>query len=152
MAERVPFTIPGALAGWVDTDVAVGVLGIAGAAIRTFVGVLDAPSGDTLTVDLRDATGGGGSGLEVVVADAANSGINIADQLDISATETVYIRVTQDSGAGNLYGWFEFDPTGTSEVSTFFTTLARVKIDEGLTAATYDAQLSRLIQGVIRSY
>jgi hypothetical protein len=147
MAERIPFSIPGSLETWEDVDHAIGVLGIAGTIIRVHMLVTDAPSGEDLIVDLRDAIDDGGDGITVTIADGTNSETDAVSTLAISSSETVYLRVEQAGGAMNLSGWFEFQ-TGAEEVTTFLTTLSRVKTDEGIDSADYDAVLSRMIQGV----
>jgi hypothetical protein len=147
MAERIPFALPASLDSWEATDHAIGVLGIAGSVIRTFMTVASAPSGDDAVIDIRDAAAGGGDSIQVTITDGTTYA-TVTDTLAVGATETLYIRVSEGAGALHLSGWIEFDPTGTEEVSTFLTTLSRVKTDEGLSDATNDAQLSRIIQGV----
>jgi hypothetical protein len=147
MTDRIPFVIPGALAPWSGVDHAIGVLGIAGSVVRVFMVVSDAPSGGSFTCALRDATGGGGDGITVTIP-AGSKYATSTSTLAVSAAETLYLRVGADFGAANLSGWFEFEPTGTASVTTFLTTLTRVKTDEGISVSTHDAQLSRIIQGV----
>jgi hypothetical protein len=147
MSRYIPFSIPGSLEAVEGTDHAIGVLGIAGSVIRTYMVVGGAPSGDDLDVDVRDAVDGGGAGVSFTILDGTYYSAPVVTTLAVSATETVYVRVTEAAAALNLSGWIEFEPTGTEEVSTFFTTLSRVKTDHGIGVATWDAQLSRLIQG-----
>jgi hypothetical protein len=148
MGDRVPFSIPGALASWVDQDYAIGVLGIAGTVVRVFMVVSDAPSGGDEVVAIRDAAAGGGSGFNCTITDGTSSSTTV-NTLALTSSETVYLRVGTDNGALNLSGWFEFTPTDTTEaVTTFLTSLTRVKVDHGIGATTWDTQLSRLIQGV----
>ena len=66
----------------------------------------------------------------------------------LTATDTLYLRVVEAAGAVGLNGWFEFVPTGVTPVTVYLTSLARVKEDEGISDATYDGQLNRLIRGV----
>jgi hypothetical protein len=142
------FSIPGSMEIWEDTDYTFGILGVAGAIVRLRMTLSGAASGDDFTCDLGDAAGGAGNTITFTITDGNTTAAEVTDQLDLSASETLYIRVTEAAGGVGLSGWFEFDPTGTEDVDTFLTTLARVKTDEGLSAATWDAQLSRLIQGV----
>lgn len=149
MSDRIPFSIPGALLGWVDTDHAIGVLGVAGSVTRVFMVVGTAPSGDDFVCELNDVTGGGAADFVVTISDGTTFETETATgPLAVAADETLYIRVTEDAAAEDLSGWFEFEPSGAGSVTTFFTTLARVKTDDGIGVTTYDAQLSRIIQGV----
>jgi len=149
MADRIPFSLPGALSPWVDTDHAIGVIGVAGTITRVFGVVTDAPSGGDCTFEIGDATGGAGDKATVTILDGETYGTVTDDPITISSSEIVYLRPTAANGALNLSGWFEF--SATDAVSTFLTSLDRVKTDEGISAATWDTQLSRIIQGVSKA-
>jgi hypothetical protein len=154
MSDRVPFSLPGSLAPWVDTDHAIAVMGTAGDIVRVHALVTDAPSGDDLTFDLRDAAAGGGNRFAtgVTISDGTKSA-TVTGTLDITASETVYLRLTEDAGAMNLSGWFEFD-ADVGGVGTLLTTLSRVKTHKGIAAGTttFDAQLSQIILGVSTAF
>ncbi len=147
MGDRLSFSLPGSMESYEGTDESIGLFGIAGAVIRLDMHLVGAASGDDFTCDLRTATAGGGSGITFTITDGNNDGTIVTDQLAVAADETLYLRVTEAAGGVGLRGWFEFEPTGTSAVTAFLTTLARVKTDHGIDEATWDAQLNRLIQG-----
>jgi hypothetical protein len=148
MSRYLAFSIPGSMETWQGVDYEIGILGIAGAVTRLKMTLSSGADGDDFACDLRDAADGGGSGMTFTIANGETTAAEVtAPQLAVSATETLYLRVTEAAGADSLTGWLEFDPTGTEEVTTFLTTLTRVKTD-GKISDDHDAQLSRLIQGI----
>jgi hypothetical protein len=148
MGERIPFHLGGALSAYEGSDHAIGVLGVAGTIVRSFMTLESAPSGAAFACDVRDATAGGGDGLTVTIPDGEFYATNDSDQLALSDSEVLYLRVTAASSAIGLSGWLEFVP-GAGAVGTFFTTLSRVQTDGKITGN--DVHVSRLIQGVTKA-
>lgn len=148
MGDRLSFYLDGSMEDYEGTDESIGALGIAGAVVRLVMVLTGAATGDDFTCNLTCDTGGGGDNITFTIADGATTGTVITDQLDVGATETLYLRVTEAAAGTGLRGWFEFEPTGASAVTALLTTLAIVKTDAGISVATYDAQLTRLISGV----
>lgn len=108
MSDRVPIgIIPGQTSTRVSEDFPVATLGVAATVTRVFLTVTDPPLGGTVTASLRNATGGGGSGIDVTISDGARYGV-ATGSLSIGSSDTIYLRVTgADGDALNLQGWFE---------------------------------------------
>ena len=98
-------TIAGSLTGFVNVDLPVAPAGYVGTVTQVYVTVTDAPSGGTVTLSVRNATGGGGSGISVTIADGSKSG-TATGALALTGTEALYLRISAESGASeNLSGW-----------------------------------------------
>ncbi len=149
MADRVPLpSIAGLLGDYVDVDLFAAYFATAQTMTDFQPAVTDAPSGGSVSVDIRTATGGGGDGLSATIDD----GENIPDPLvtgsvPIPAGTTMWLRITAESGmAQGFYGSFEASFAG--EATVALTTQQRVKDFRGITGAANDAIINLLIQGV----
>lgn len=145
--DRVPITtLSGLLTGHVGLDHLVLPAGQIGGVLTFFAAVTDAPSGGSVVVDLRTATGGGGSGLTATITTGTKTD-EATGELTLTGTEALYLRVVSEAGSAmNLSGWFELSTT-TSSVAVL-TNLTRVKAHADIDESTYDALLSDLINGV----
>ncbi len=149
MADRVPLPpISGLLSGFVSVDVFAGYFSTAQTLTAFQPAVIVAPSGGSVSVDLRTATGGGGLGLSATIPDGAKvPATPVSGSIAIAADSSLYIRVTAESGSAlTLYGNYEIESGILA--ATALTTLARVKAYKGITAAASDAIINTLISGV----
>ena len=140
-------TIPGLVSpGWVNVDFVIAELAAAATITRVFLRRTDHIAGDVVSASIRNAAGGGGSGISVTIADGAAYGTG-SGSLAIAAGGLVYLRVSAAGATSmNLSGWVEVE--GAAGVTTALTNLARVKEWLGFTDSGYDAILSTLIAGV----
>jgi hypothetical protein len=109
---------------------------------------LEAPSGGTTVVQLNTADDGSGSGISVTIADGANFG-TATGSVAIAASSYLYMLVTSDAG-GALALSGSYEVSRSSGVTTFLTTLAKVKLDDSIsgTDADRDTVLNTLIAAV----
>ena len=100
MADRVPLpTIPGLFSGFVGVDLFAGFFTTAQTLTEFQPAVTDAPSGGSISVDLRTATGGGGSGLSAVIPDGQKiPAAPVTGSISIAAGTTMWLRFTAESG------------------------------------------------------
>ena len=111
MSDRAPIgTIVGLLSGWTSTDfLVVPVDGVPKTITRVLLRRTDNGSGDVVTASIRNATGGGGSGIDITLGDGVSEN-SATGTLAASATEAVYLRLTAaDSNSQNLTGWIEIE-------------------------------------------
>ncbi len=151
MSERVPLpTIAGGLSGFVSVDLEAGYFPTAATLVGFQPVVTDAPSGGSVSVDLRTATGGGGSGLSATIPDGARvPAAPVTGSIEIAAGTTLYLRVTAESGAAmNLSGQYLVE--GESTAFAALTTLSRVKEYRNTTGTDSDTFLAQLIAAVSR--
>lgn len=152
MPDRIPIgTIPGLVSQLAvgPTDILVATLGVAGTVARIFLRHTDYDDGgatDTSVVgSIRNATGGGGDGIAFTIVDQTQS-ITVDGALAVSASESIYLRVTTGGVSMNLTGWVEL--TGAAAAVTALTNLSRVKEFLGITVTTDDALINHLIESV----
>lgn len=152
MSDRVPIgTIPTSDSDLVGVDILIGTFGVAVTITRLLLRHTDYDdSGATNTQcigSIRNATGGGGSGIAFTIPDQGQS-VVVSGSLSVLASESVYLRVTTGGAvAANLTGWIEAD-AGAADVTTALTTLARLKQFLKITVGTDDALLANIIAGV----
>lgn len=149
MSDRAPIpTIAGLLTGFVGVDVPVAYFANAATLESFYPVVTDAPSGGSVVVALRTATGGGGSGLTATIASGARSPATpTTGSVAIAAGTTLYLRITSESGAAlNLSG--SYSVSSASGVTTALTTVDRVKRYLDIAAATWDTLLGEIVLGV----
>lgn len=144
MADRVPIvSIAGLLDGWAATDFLVMPAGGVGTLTEVFFAVTDAPSGGSVALALRNATGGGGAGISATIADGQKTA-TATGSVVLTGAEAVYLRVVSASGSAmNLSGWFAFDQV-VAGIPTL-TNLTRVKRERKITGSAKDAILTDLI-------
>lgn len=149
MADRVPLpSIAGLLGDYVGVDLFAAYFATAQTMTDFQPAVTDAPSGGSVSVDIRTATGGGGDGLSATIDD----GENVPDPLvtgsvAIPAGTTMWLRITAESGnAQGFYGSFEASFAAGATVA--LTTQQRVKNFRGIEDATNDSTINEIIQGV----
>ena len=151
MSDRIPIgTIPGLVSQLVGVDILIGALARAVTVSRVFLRQTDYDdSGATdtsVTASVRNATGGGGEGISVEIADQTESGENTG-ALSVESDGSMYLRVSAASGGSmNLTGWVEVNEAG--EVTAALTNLARVKEYGDIGTSDYDSLLTSLILGV----
>lgn len=147
MSDRVPIgTIPGAVSALVGTDVLIVPAGATRTVVSVFLRRTGNGSGDVVVADIRDATGGGGSGITVTLADGDAYG-EATGALAVSAAEPIYLRVTAaDSNSADLTGWIEIHSATAS--TTALTNLTRVKAYKDITDSASDSILNTIIAGV----
>lgn len=146
-----PFALPviaGSLTNFVDVDVFAYYFASAQTLTSFQPAVLDAPSGDTVKVDLRTATGGGGSGLSATIPDGGYTPATaVTGSVAIAAGTTMYLRVTAEGGGAlTLYGNFEVDVAAAAQSA--LTTLARCKSFRNISGSSNDDTLNTIIAGV----
>lgn len=146
MSDRVPIgTLPGLAQDLLAVDVILATLGRAATISRVFLTRSGLGAG-ALTASVRNATGGGGSGISVVFGSGDASAIGTGS-LAVAAGESIYLRISAaDAISQDLRGWFEV--SGAAGVTTALTNLARVKDWRGITVASFDAILEQVIAGV----
>lgn len=147
MSDRMPIaTIPGLVSPWVGLDFVLAELSAAATISRVFLRRTDHLAGDVVAASVRNAAGGGGSGISVTIADGAAYGTGVGS-LAIAAGGLVYLRVGASGASSmNLAGWVEIE--GAAGVTTALTNLARVKQWLGIGDTANDDLLSTLIAGV----
>lgn len=149
MADRVPIPmIHGSLTSFVDVDIFVGYFPAARTLTSFQPAVLGAPSGGSVSVDLRTAIDGGGEGLSATIPDGAKVPASpVTGSIDVAAGTSLYARITAESGsAAGLYGQYEIDVA--AGISAALTTLARLKAFRGISGSGSDDDLSTVIAGV----
>ena len=149
MGERIPIaTFPGYVAGLFEYDLILVPAGASYTVKTLFLQRTEAPSGgETVTASVRNATDGGGSGFAVSLTGTATEN-SASGTLEVSASETLYLRVTAGDSSLNLHGWVELETTSTAAVSAALTSLVRVKEFLGISASTWDTQLNNHISEV----
>jgi hypothetical protein len=143
VGDRVPIgTHPGLVTGLVDQDLVVATMSQTVEVSEVWLRRTDHAATGQVVADLRNATGGGGSGITVTLGDAIDSA---------SATGTLtgtafYLRVSAaDALSQNLTGWFRVSESASTTAA--LTNLARVKRFLGETSSTHDTLLSEIIAG-----
>lgn len=149
MADRIPIgTVPGLTSQLDAVDILVATLGVPATVTRVLLRHTDYDDGgatDTSVVgSIRNATGGGGSGISFTIPDQTQS-VVATGSLSVSASESIYLRVTTGSASMNLTGWIEVE--GAAGVTTALTNLARVKEWLSETGSGIDAILTSIIAG-----
>jgi hypothetical protein len=142
VADRIEGAIAGALDPFVGVDVYVATTLADVELASVQVGLLVAPSGGALTVELRNA----GSALATItVADGALSGA-FTGAVAIASGTPLYLRVTASPGdPSDLRAALGFD------ADLALTTVARVKEYRRITTSAHDGQLAELVEGVSRA-
>ncbi len=142
--------VPGLVSGWVNTDILIGTFGVALTVSKILIRHTDyddSGASDTSVIgSVRDATGGGGSGIAFTIVDQTES-ITVTQNLAVAAGASLYLRVTTAAGDNmNIGGWVEL--SASAGVTTALTNLGRVKAFLGITATTDDALINQLIANV----
>lgn len=147
MGDRVPIsTWPGLASALLNQDLQIMPASVAYTVNAVYLQRNGNTAGDTISATVRNATGGGGSGITCDLGDGVGA-VLASGPLAVAATEALYLRVTSvDTNSENLRGWVEIDVTG--EVLTNLTTTTRVKSYAGITVSTYDALITDLINAV----
>jgi len=147
VGDRVPIgPFTGLASGLVGVDLILASLGKAGTVTRVWLARSGAGAG-VVTADVRNATGGGGSGLSAAFG-GGDLEATATGTLAVAAGESIYLRVTAaDAITQDLRGWFEVEGAA-GVVGTALTTLARVKQHLGIADSSKDALLSDVIAGV----
>ena len=146
MSARPPLPpIPGYLTNYVDVDLFAGYFATAQILTEFQPAITEAPSGGSVTVDLRTATGGLGDGLSATIPDGELvPAAPVVGSVAIPADTTMYLRLTgTTSPAANFYGNYLVDAVG--GVASALTTLALVKQHKGITGTHNDATINMLI-------
>ena len=140
--------IPGLLTSFVGVDLFAGYFALQQTLTDFQPAVIDAPSGGSVSVDIRTAIDGGGSGLSATIPDGAKiPAALVTGSVNIPADTTMQLRITAESGAAmNFYGSYHVDAAAC--VASALTTLARVKTFRGITVSTNDVLINQLILGV----
>ena len=100
---------PGYAASLFEYDLILVPAGEAYTVKTLFLQRTEAPSGgETVTAFVRNATGGGGSGFSVSLTGTATEN-SASGTLEVSASETLYLRVTAGESSLNLSGWVEVE-------------------------------------------
>lgn len=151
MPDRVPLpTIAGLLNGFVAVDLPIAYFAAAQTLEGVYPTLADPPAGGTIVLDVRTATGGGGSGITATIPDTLRSPATEATgSVTVAAGDTLYLRITADnsgSTAMNLGGYITV--SAAVGAVTALTTLALVKAYKGITVSTDDTLLNTLIAGV----
>jgi uncharacterized phiE125 gp8 family phage protein len=143
VGQLVPIgTHPGLVLGLVDADLHAASVAATGRATRLFLRRTDNGAGDVVVASLRNATGGGGSGIAITLGDGVDA---VAVTGDITGTE-FYLRVSSaDGNSQNLTGWFDLEAA--AGVASALTTLVRVKEWLKITGSTNDTLITNLIAG-----
>jgi len=149
VSDRVALPpIPGLLQNYVDVDLFAGYFALQQTLAEFQPAVTEAPSGGSVTVELRTATGGGGEGLSATIPDGATTpAAPVTGSINVPAGTTMYLRITAESGnAMNFYGNYFVDSA--AGVASALTTLQRVKDFKGISGSAQDVLINQLIQGV----
>lgn len=85
-----------------------------------FLTLATAPSGGSCVIEIRTASGGGGSALTATFADGSRYA-TVTGSIDVSALSSLYLRPTSANGAAGLSGTIELDG------GDYLTDLARVR-------------------------
>lgn len=102
MARYFPVrTLTGLAYPWVDTDFDLGTVSQAETIVKVDLTVTDAPSGASIIADIRSATGGGGSGITVTIADGQKHG-SATGSVSIASGGRIYLRVTSAPAASGI--------------------------------------------------
>lgn len=149
MTDRVPIpAIAGLLTGFVAVDVPIAYFAAA-QTLESFYPVMsDPPSGGSVSIDVRTATGGGGSGLSATIASGARAPATATTgAIAIAAGTTLYLRVTAESGGAlGLSGWVGV--SAAAGVTAALTTRQRVKDFLGITGSGSDSMIDTIVAGV----
>ena len=151
MPDRIPIgTLPGLTSQLDGVDILVATLGVGATVTRCLLRHTEyAASGATdtsVTGAIRNATGGGGSGISFTIPDQTQS-VVVTGSLSVGSSASIYLRVTAGSDSMNLTGWVEVAGAA-APATTALTTLARVKEYLGITASTWDDQFNNHIAEV----
>lgn len=149
MGDRVPLpSIAGLLSGFMAVDLFAGHFAEPARIVGFQPAVTDAPSGGSVSVDLRTATGGGGSGLSATIADGDTFPTTpVTGSIEVAGGTDLYLRITDASGSAmNLYGNFEV--AAAAGAVTALTTLSLVKDYCNVAGTDDDAMLNRIISAV----
>lgn len=141
MADRIEGGIVGGLGPFVGVDVYVATT-LADVTLASIqAGLLTAPTGGAVTVELRDA---GAALATVTIADGALSGA-FTGAVAIASGTPLSLRVTAAPGVpSDLRAALGFD------ADLALTTVARVKDYRRITTAAHDGLLAELVEGVSR--
>ena len=153
MRDRVPIVVvQGSLAPWVDKDVQPILADGTPYEISKIHLVTDAdPGGTEITVEFRNEPDGAGDVLTVTIAAGESVG-EASGALQLDGTQDLHQRVTVAGGSFGLSGWFIIDAAVAPSSGTALTTLARVKLEEGITGSGHDTLLQLLIDGVTEEF
>ena len=152
MAERLPLAIVGLLDPWVGVrDFLLATFPAGCLVSRVDLDVQDAPAGGPCTVEVRNATGGGGQGIAVTIADGQTSG-SATGALAVAAGGSLYARVTASNGAENARGSVTNDAVAQVVTGPELATLARLKDEAGIADTAHDVQLTNLLHGVSQKF
>lgn len=151
--DRVPIPmVVGSLASRAGDEWLAARIGVESRVVRLHL-VLDvAPgTGESVTLELRTASGGGGSALSATLSGSEREK-TVTGQLDSGAQGELWSRVAAVSANGaqaamNLSGWFEVEGAA-GVTATALTTVDRVKEYLGETGSTHDTLLNRIVLGV----
>lgn len=149
MPGRVSIPVlSGLLTGFVGLDRPIANFATAQTLTKFEPVVSDPPSGGSVSVDVRTAIDGGGSGLSATIENGDVAPVTpVTGSINVAAGTTLYLRVTAESGdAMTISG--SIDVSDAAGITTALTTLARVKAFKGIKVEDDDDLLNTLIMGV----
>lgn len=148
--KRPPLpAIAGDLTPHVGTNFVAGYFATAGTIVGFQPSVTDPPgSGGSVSIELRTAPGGGGSGLAALIPAGENEPVTpVSGSIPIAAGTTLYMRITAASGAPmTLSGQFLVEDA--DDVLAALTTLEKVKRYLHIVGNEDDVLLNELITAV----
>lgn len=152
MADRVPIgTHPGLASAFLGADLIVGDFSAAVEVDRVFLRRTDQDPGDTLSMELRNAAGGGGDAIAVSFAAGADSAVGTGS---ITGTQFFLRGVTAGGDSANVSGYFELPNEGggggggTGPVTgPLLATLDRFKQYLGISDTADDTALQNILVG-----
>ena len=108
--DRMPIsTLPGLVSAWVDVDLVIGEFATPAIISRVFLRRTDHEAGDVVSASIRNATGGGGSGISVTLGSTVAYAV-ASGSVAIAAAGLVYLRVSAAGDTSqNLAGWIEVE-------------------------------------------
>jgi len=144
-------TIAGTLGGFVGVDLPFAVVSDSLRITRVDFRVTDAPSGGTVDVMINNTPGGAGTKtVPATIADGTRHASVTADVL-LEAGETLYLRVTDESGSAmGLSASVELSLLTGQQVTVFLSTLPNVKDSAGISGTGDDLILTRHLEAVSR--
>lgn len=148
MLTRIPInTIPGLITAVVNTDILVMPSeGVSGRVTRTLMRRDAALTSGSVFATLRNATGGGGSGIGLNLLNAFSYTASVIP-LSFTSSESIYLRVSSASATSeDLSGWIEVDTT--AQATAALTSLSRVKSFYDIAGSDSDDVLNDAINGV----